>query len=257
MNLEENIEKLNKKYNSLKLKFVYLKDKGRIKIEENFVIKGDPKLKADLKKEYYIDFDWDNYYWFIGEIGINKLSKRVKKIEPFKNIKELKEELSIYIEMVREENLKTSVINLLKKFPEFFDGPAARFMHHNYDGGLLEHTVQTCKVVLAIAKTIQEENVLDMDLLIVGSILHDVGKINCYKNEDGKIELTNIYREQDHIIDGIKIISQEVDSDKLDDIIHIIASHHNLKEWGSPVEPNSSEAWIIHFSENLSSKIMG
>ena len=169
----------------------------------------------------------------------------------------MKEELSTFIEMVSDEKLKSSVENLLKKYPEFFDGPAARYMHHNYKGGLLEHTVQTCEIALAIAKTIQEENILDIDLLIVGSILHDVGKINCYKNENGKIELTNIYREQDHIVNGIKIVSQEVDSDKLDDIIHIIASHHNLKEWGSPIEPNSSEAWIIHFSENLSSKIMG
>lgn len=257
MNLEENIEKLNIKYKPFKLEFIYQKDKRRILIKENFVINSDPKLKAELKKEFSISFDWANKFWYIGEIGINKLSKSVKKIEPFKSTEELKEELSTFTEMVSDEKLKSSVVNLLKKYPEFFDGPAARYMHHNYKGGLLEHTVQTCKIALAIAKTIQGENVLDMDLLIVGSILHDVGKINCYKNENGKIELTYIYREQDHIINGIKIVSQEIDSDKLDDIIHIIASHHNLKEWGSPVEPNSSEAWIIHFSENLSSKIMG
>jgi len=42
---------------------------------------------------------------------------------------------------------------------------------------------------------------------------------------------------------------------KLDNILHIIASHHNLKEWGSPIQPNSIEAWIIHYAENISAKI--
>ncbi len=98
---------------------------------------------------------------------------------------------------------------------------------------------------------------IDKDLLIAGTLLHDVGKINCYKIEDRKIVLTKTYFEQDHIINGIKLVSRNINSDKLDQLLHIIASHHNLKEWGSPTEPKSNEAWIIHFAENLSSKIMG
>ena len=114
MNLEENIVKLNIKYAPFKLKFIYQKDKRRILIKENFVINSDPKLKAELKKEYSISFDWPNKYWYIGEIGINKLSKRVKKIEPFKSIDELKEELSTFIDMKDE-----LIINHLENYREF------------------------------------------------------------------------------------------------------------------------------------------
>ena len=102
-----------------------------------------------------------------------------------------------------------------------------------------------------------ENLIIDQDLLIAGAILHDIGKINCYKYYNEIIEITDIFHKQEHIINGIKIISQEIKSEKLDKLIHILASHHNIKEWGSPIEPISNEAWIIHFVENLSSKIMG
>lgn len=50
-------------------------------------------------------------------------------------------------------------------------------------------------------------------------------------------------------------MTQAIKSERLDDLIHIIASHHNLKDWGSPVKPNSKEAWIIHFADSISDKI--
>lgn len=64
-----------------------------------------------------------------------------------------------------------------------------------------------------------------------------------------------LFIQHEHIIQGVKIVSQNIILIKLDDIIHIIASHHNLKEWGSPAKPNSIEAWIIHYAENISRKI--
>ncbi|MHC1624704.1 MAG: HD domain-containing protein, partial [Methermicoccaceae archaeon] len=88
----------------------------------------------------------------------------------------------------------------------------------------------------------------------------DVGKINCYEYNEtthGDFQVTTILREQDHIIHGVKLISQYIKSEKLDDIIHIVASHHALRIWGSPVEPQSNEAWIVHLADNLSSRIMG
>lgn len=257
MILEENIKKLNVKYGPYDLKFKYQRDKGRIIIFENFVINKNKALKNELKTLHSISFDWDNKYWFIGEIGIKNLSKNIIKVKPSELIEVLKVELSQFIKMIKDERLRESLENLLKNHPEFYEVPCAVYHHHKYIGGLLEHTIQTCKISLAISNTIGDEIIIDKDLLIAGSILHDVGKINCYKYKDSKIEVTEILREQEHIINGIKIVSQELDIDKLDDLIHIIASHHNIKDWGSPVQPYNNEAWIIHFSENLSSKILG
>ena len=184
------------------------------------------------------------------------LSKKIIKTEPSKSIKMLAGELADYIKMIEEPELRGSLNAFMKKNRYFFDAPGARYYHHDYNGGLLEHTVQTVKLALTVSEA-TENLIIDRDVLISGAILHDVGKINCYEFSMGIIELTDIFIEQEHIINGVKIISQEIKSEKIDALIHILASHHNIKDWGSPIEPVSNEAWIIHTVENLSSKIMG
>jgi len=58
----------------------------------------------------------------------------------------------------------------------------------------------------------------------------------------------------------VKLVTQFIKSNKIDSILHITANHHNLKEWGSPIKPspikpNSIEAWINHYADNISGKI--
>ncbi len=185
------------------------------------------------------------------------IKSRMKKTEPTKSIEELSENLKIYIEMIIDDELKDSIKKILDNNQEFFTATAAKQKHHAYRGGLLEHTIQTIKICLALIEGINDEISIDKDVIIAGSILHDIGKINCYKSVDDGFDITEMYLTQGHIINGIKMISQTIKSEKLDELIHIIASHHNLKDWGSPVEPRSREAWIIHLAENLSSKILG
>jgi 3'-5' exoribonuclease len=170
---------------------------------------------------------------------------------------ELKKELLEIIEVINEIELKDSIKELLSKNAIFYNSPAAKMKHHAYIGGLLEHTLQTVKLSISMMKIIQEELNINKDLVIAGAILHDIGKINCYEIVEEGIEFTNIYLKQDHIVNGIKIISQKIKSEYIDELIHIVASHHNIKEWGSPIEPKTREAWIVHMAENLSSKILG
>ena len=94
-----------------------------------------------------------------------------------------------------------------------------------------------------------------MDVLIAGAILHDIGKINCYEYNQINIDITGLFLRHEHIIHGVKLVTQYVRSKKIDNILHIIASHHNLKKWGSPVKPISIEAWIVHYADNISGKI--
>lgn len=122
----------------------------------------------------------------------------------------------------------------------FFNAPASKYNHHDYKGGLLEHTVQTVEFALAIYEN--SNNQIDKDLVIAGAALHDIGKIHCYEQNGNFIDITDTFLTQEQIVNGIKIVSKEITSEKLDDLIHIIASHHNLKEWGSPVSPMSNEA---------------
>lgn len=252
--LKENIKLLNIKYNPLNIQFELQGD--IISIKEDFVISKNSALKQALKDQYVMMWNNDQKQWFLGKAGIEILSRKIIKTKPSKSKKSLLSELLNYIEMIKEPELKNSIKTFMKKNQTFFNSPGARYYHHNYIGGLLEHTVQTVKLALAV-NDITENLIVDQDLLISGSILHDVGKMNCYEFSHGTIEITDIFKKQEHIINGIKLISQEIKSEKLNELIHILASHHNTKEWGSPVEPISNEAWIIHTVENLSSKIMG
>jgi len=143
---------------------------------------------------------------------------------------------------------------LLKHYWKFFYLPAAISYHHNYPYGLFEHTVETIQNALLIYQG--RENIeLDKDLIIAGALLHDIGKINCYDINNETIVFTELADKQGHIINGIKIVSKHVKSEKLDQLIHIISSHHYFIEWGSTVSPQCNEAYIIFIADLLSAKL--
>jgi len=262
MYLNENIAQLNKMYKECGIEFRFQKSiipqESIINVVEErpFILNNYPHAKDNLKKKYFMKFN-DKHKWYIGQQGVKYLKSRKIKIKPSYDIKDLKNKLQFFIEMITEIELKESIRLLIHNHDIFYESPAARVHHHAYEGGLLEHTVQTTEFALALVSKMDKEVIIDKDLIIAGSILHDIGKINCYNYSKGSVEITDIFLEQEHIINGVKIVSQEIKSGKLDDLIHIIASHHNISEWGSPISPNSNEAWIIHFAENLSSKISG
>ena len=55
----------------------------------------------------------------------------------------------------------------------FCKGPAAVKMHHDYLGGLLEHTHNMLRVAVAILPLYPQ---LQADLVLAGIFLHDMGK---------------------------------------------------------------------------------
>lgn len=254
-NLEENLKRLNKSFNRYDLEFTPEGNAVKVIEHKKYILNNNPKVKEFLRGKFFVEFN-NIQKWHIGQYGITRLSNKIIKAKPSEGIDVLREKLYSFIEEIEEHELKTSIKDILEKHPIFFESPGAKIKHHAYKGGLLEHTVQTIEFSFAITLNLDNKDIiLDKDLIIAGAVLHDIGKINCYRAEKGFFEITETFLKQEHIINGIKIISQEIKSKKLDDLIHIIASHHNLKDWGSPIEPTMDEAWIVHFVENLSSKI--
>ena len=252
MYLKLNLEKLNELYSSIGLSFVEENNVIKVKEKHKFLFNDYPEVKETLKQKYGMTFN-DKNKWYIGRYGEKNLKTKRIKAEPNKDLEVLELTLINSVNKIKEEELRESIIQLLHDHPVFYSAPGAKVKHHDYRFGLFEHTVQVLELSLNISEIIGEK--IDQDILIAGAILHDIGKINCYEQFENYIDITDTFLNQDHIINGIKIVSQEIQSEKLDDIIHIIASHHYLKEWGSPVEPNSVEAWIIHFADNISAKI--
>jgi 3'-5' exoribonuclease len=176
-------------------------------------------------------------------------------------------ELENYIFQVKNVGIKsllTSVFIENDYIREMFlISPAAMDIHHAYQSGLIEHSLKVTELSLKLYKTYFEEEVyINKDIIIAGSLLHDIGKIEEYVITPSGIEKTEQGELMGHIPLGVKLIYEEakkigekIDKDDLEHIIHIILSHHGEIEYGSPVVPKTLEAMIINFSDNIDSKI--
>ncbi len=140
----------------------------------------------------------------------------------------------------------------------FFSYPASTTVHHVYIGGLLDHSLCMARMGMAAVSFIGG----DRDIVITGSILHDIGKTQ-------ELDITRGFRFTDrgrllgHITLGVMILEDlirrvEGFPKELTDILtHIVVSHHGLEEWGSPKKPMFPEAIIIHHLDNLDAKVKG
>lgn len=257
MFFDENFAKLNKLVSEHKLHFEKRGTRFILVEQVPRSFNNLSVLKAELKQAYSLRFDWDNKHWYIGHDGIKKLSERRLKCQPSRPVMELKQKLSGYVNQIKNSELKRCIKQILQDYPFYYDCPGAKRYHHAYKHGLLEHTVQIIELCFGMINTFDNGIRINPDLIIVGSILHDVGKINCYQFVEGGIDTCPVIAEQDHIINGIKITTQYIKCNQLDQLLHIVASHHKEKNYGSPVSPISNEAWIINAADDLSSKIMG
>jgi len=145
-----------------------------------------------------------------------------------------------------------------KDFVELFcSAPAAKRVHHAYLGGLVVHTLSVLKLLQSIQSVF---DFLNSDLLITGGILHDVGKIYEYAYKRS-ISISDRGRLLGHIVIGGEMVSERVGrlngfpDDLKSRVMHMILSHHGEIEWGSPKQPLFPEALVLHYADNLDSKI--
>jgi 3'-5' exoribonuclease len=135
--------------------------------------------------------------------------------------------------------------------------PAAKSIHHAWRGGLLDHVLSLCKLARAVAGNYPG---IDLDLLLTGAILHDIGKIEelTYSRSFGYSSAGQLLG---HIVLGLQLLDRKFA--KLPDfppklralIEHIIVSHHGELEFGSPKVPVFAEALLFHHLDNLDSKM--
>jgi 3'-5' exoribonuclease len=173
---------------------------------------------------------------------------------------EMLAELKILADSVQEENLQkllNSFFHDKQWLKMFVLAPAAKINHQAYLGGLLEHTLNVAKAAAAVANLYPRA---DRDLLIAGSILHDVGKVVEYRY-DRVIDFTDQGRLLGHIMLGAGMVERKIDSlegfpEKLKmKILHIITSHHGQYEWQSPKRPKFLEAAMVHQIDLLDATI--
>jgi 3'-5' exoribonuclease len=137
------------------------------------------------------------------------------------------------------------------------NAPAAKTLHHAYIGGLLDHVVSLFRSCDLMCRNYPQIN---RDLLLTGAFLHDIGKIH---------ELTYnrsfTYTTRGQLL-GHMIIELEMLQEKLAHlpgfpselktlVEHLIISHHGEYEFGSPKLPMFPEALVLHYLDDLDSKM--
>jgi len=198
--------------------------------------------------------------------------KRINEILTLNEMKAFLPEGQRGNDMVREEFMglvdsiqSSSIRSLFSVLTErsglaekFYTYPASIGFHHVYLGGLLEHSVAVAQMAKEAVKFCGG----NLDVVIAGSLFHDIGKID-------EMEIKGAFRYSDkgrllgHIALGVVIFEALVKEVKdfppqISDILkHIIISHHGVEEWGSPRKPMTIEALIVHYIDNLDAKVMG
>jgi 3'-5' exoribonuclease len=139
----------------------------------------------------------------------------------------------------------------------FLKAPAAKFIHHAFLGGLIEHVLSMCGLCRAIAAHYKS---LDTDLLLTGALLHDIGKI--YElNYDRSFGYTSDGQLLGHIFMAGRMVDEKLAQlpdfpPKLRTLVHhLILSHHGSLEFGSPQLPLFPEALILHYLDDMDAKM--
>ncbi len=161
-----------------------------------------------------------------------------------------------------KENIKNEfLLQLIDLFVQeykdkFKNHYGAQKIHHAYVGGLLKHTASMVKLALPIA----EQYKLDKELLLIGVLFHDVGKMFEFDIEPS-VHLTMEGGLLGHLMIGLTIFQNFKDkiknfpADLSIKIQHMIISHHGEREFGAPEPPKMPEAFALHVIDLLDSKL--
>jgi len=163
-------------------------------------------------------------------------------------IKKVKDEelKKLLLLIYKDENLKDKLIN----------SPGAEKVHHAYLGGLLEHTLEMLEVALTYQNINQH---LNQDLIIAGILLHDIGKVLELRPNGVTIERTVEGSLEGHLALGYGIVQKfywpDFPSPLKIQLNHIILAHHGEIEQGSPVRPQTLEAFVVYLADFGSSHL--
>jgi 3'-5' exoribonuclease len=177
-----------------------------------------------------------------------------------KDIGELWQTLTNYVASFQNPHLK-ALVNAFMADPDiaeaYRNAPAAKSLHHAYIGGLLDHVVSLFHSCDLLCRNYPQ---VDRDLLLTGAFLHDIGKI--YELTYNRcFSYTTRGQLLGHMIIELEMLQARLAQlpnfpEELKTLIeHLIISHHGQYEFGSPKLPMFPEAVMLHYLDDLDSKM--
>lgn len=181
------------------------------------------------------------------------------------------EPAKILLNQLRQLAQKLGVIGIAnvvledERFP-VWTGSSKPIQHHYGTGGLIQHTyevVQLCRSnnewFSQLGKSVHETQ------LFLAALFHDAGKMWDHEPVGSTIAAdtewhTTVHKREIHHISRSAFVWQQASSGytldwNTDDVLHAILAHHGLREWGSPVMPNTRLAWMLHLCDGLSARM--
>ncbi|MGO9086786.1 MAG: 3'-5' exoribonuclease YhaM family protein [Candidatus Sulfotelmatobacter sp.] len=177
-----------------------------------------------------------------------------------KDIDQLWQTLGNFVATIQNPHLK-SLVQAFMADPEiaaaYRNAPAAKTLHHAYIGGLLDHVVSLFRSCDLMCRNYPQVN---RDLLFTGAFLHDIGKIH-ELTYNRSFTYTNRGQLLGHMIIELEMLQGKLAlvpgfPDELKTLVeHLIISHHGEYEFGSPKLPMFPEALLLHYLDDLDSKM--
>ena len=173
---------------------------------------------------------------------------------------EMMELINARIEKMQDESLKALLKARIEQCgPQLMYYPAASKLHHAEKAGLLHHT----STMLRMAEKVCEiYDSLDADLLAAGVILHDLCKITEIAADE--LGMATDYTREGmligHLVQGVAELNRlgremGVKDELLVMLEHMVLSHHDLPEYGSPKPPMFPEAEVLHCLDLMDARI--
>lgn len=175
-----------------------------------------------------------------------------------------------FVDSMEDPFYKALAESILKEDDDVRDrlrrAPGGKSIHHAYPAGLLEHIVSITGLLDQIAG--HYDGKLDRDLLFLGGFLHDIGKL-WELSYDRVTDYTDEGRLIGHLVMGVELVERKIQAlnaesgrlpgafpeDKKLLVKHVILSHHGKLEYGSPKRPKILEALVVHYIDDLDSKM--
>jgi 3'-5' exoribonuclease len=177
-----------------------------------------------------------------------------------KNIDDLWQTLADYVASFQNPHLKSLVQAFMSDreiAAAYRNAPAAKTLHHAYIGGLLDHVVSLFRSCDLVSRNYPQVN---RDLLLTGVFLHDIGKIHelAYNRS---FSYTTRGQLLGHMIIELEMLQAKLamvrafPAELKTLLEHLIISHHGEYEFGSPKLPMFPEALLLHYMDDLDSKM--
>lgn len=158
-----------------------------------------------------------------------------------------------------KSDLRTIAINLYEQNKEkLLYWSAAKSMHHNIYGGLLYHTVRMVRSAYCICRAYPE---LNRDLLIIGCVLHDIGKLQELETDGlGVADYSILGNLFGHLYLGAQMVDKEAakgnyNPEEVMLLEHMIVSHHGKLEFDAIKTPRTLEAQVLNYIDDMDAKI--